>query len=325
MFFSLLLPLFVYLNLIKIYNFDKLPIFLFICSLLFLPLFRASAIWPNAHLTAVIFLCISNYFYVQAVNKKNFHYKYLNLLFLAFATYTMQTYVVLFAYYLSCYFLSLNTSRFIKLFIFCCLLGLPGLYFITLNQRIADIIITRDLFYTLITNFSIMFLYLSFFFINKKNIILIVDEFVNIKKIEFLILILIFALVVYNVDHSILTAKLKGGGFFYKLSHFIFKNNAIFFISAFFGLLISFLVIKKENKIVYIVIIMNLMALNHQIYQKYFEPLFLIMLLLLFKNFLTSNVIINIKNIIFFYLVLVLYLVVAYINSIYKISYFLVS
>ena len=70
---------------------------------------------------------------------------------------------------------------------------------------------------------------------------------------------------------------------------------------------------------------MNLMALNHQIYQKYFEPLFLIMILILFKNFLTSNVIINIKNIIFFYLVLVLYLVVAYINSIYKISYFLVS
>ena len=183
LFFCFLLPLFVYLNLIKIYNFDKLPIFLFSCSLLFLPLFRASSIWPNAHLTAVIFLCISNYFYLHTINNKNIYYKYLNLLFLAFATYTMQTYVILFAYYLSNYFLSLKISKFINLFLFCCLLGLPGLYFITLNERIADIIITRDVFYTFITNFSIMFLYLFFFLCNKKNIILIIDEFTNINKI----------------------------------------------------------------------------------------------------------------------------------------------
>ena len=55
--FSLLLPIFLYLNLKKIYNVEKKIIFTFSFSLLFIPFFRATAIWPNAHLTALIFFC----------------------------------------------------------------------------------------------------------------------------------------------------------------------------------------------------------------------------------------------------------------------------
>ena len=54
--FSLLLPFFLYLNLKKIYNFNKINLLLLSASFLLFPYFRSSAIWPNAHLTALIFL-----------------------------------------------------------------------------------------------------------------------------------------------------------------------------------------------------------------------------------------------------------------------------
>ena len=46
---------------------------------------------------------------------------------------------------------------------------------------------------------------------------------------------------------------------------------------------------------------MFLMILNYQIYQKYFEPLFLIILSVIYKNFLVMNVLSKLKNTIIFY------------------------
>ena len=321
LFFSLLLPIFLYLNLIKIYNYNKLGIFLFSFSLLFLPYFRATAIWPNAHLTAVIFLAISNFFFLKSINKQSIYFRYLNLFFLALATYSLQTYVLLFAYYLINYFYSEKISNFIKLFLFCCLMGLPGLYFIGLNERIAHISITPNLFNNITINFSIMFFYFVFFLFNKQNILLVVNELKNIKKLDFFFLILIFIFIVYNLDQSILSSRYRGGGFFYKASHFLFKNNIIFVVSFFFGLLVSYLLIKENHKILYVIILMNLLALNFHIYQKYFEPLFLIMIMILFKSSLVKNILLNIKNILFFYVILICYFLTSYVNQIYKFSF----
>ena len=166
--FSFLLPIFLYLNLTKIYNQNKLILIVFSLSFLFIPLFRASAIWSNAHLTATIFVLIGNYFYLKSKEKNIFIYKILNLLFLSFAIYSLQTYLILFLYYLYNYFLSEKFNNFIKLFSFSGLLSLPGLFFITLNPRISDlgVMVTRDFFYTVSTNFSIIFLFLSFLFIH---------------------------------------------------------------------------------------------------------------------------------------------------------------
>ena len=321
LFFSLLLPTFLYLNLIKIYNYNKLGIFLFSFSLLFLPLFRATAIWPNAHLTAVIFFVISNFFFLKSINKQSSYFHYLNLFFLALATYSMQTYVLLFAYYLINYFYSEKISNFIKLFLFCCLLGLPGLYFIGLNERIAHITIAPNLFNNITTNFSIIFLYFIFLIFNKQNVLLIANKLINIKKLDFFFLILISIFIVYNLDQSILSGKQRGGGFFYKVSHFFFKNNIIFIISFFFGLLVSYLLVKENHKILYVIILMNLLALNFHIYQKYFEPLFLIMIMILFKSSLVKNILLNIKNILFFYVILICYFLTSYVNQIYKFSF----
>ena len=67
------------------------------------------------------------------------------------------------------------------------------------------------------------------------------------------------------------------------------------------------------------------MALNYIVYQKYFEPLFLVIITILFKNFLINNIVQNLKNILVFYGLIFLYFLLAYINTLNKFSYNLLS
>ena len=69
----------------------------------------------------------------------------------------------------------------------------------------------------------------------------------------------------------------------------------------------------------------NLMSLNYVIYQKYFEPLFLVLIIILFKNFLIDNILSSLKNVLVFYGLLFSYFITAYINYLNKFSYQLLS
>ena len=213
-------------------------------------------------------------------------------------------------------------------------MSLPGLLFIKLNPRIAEVgvYITRDFFYTISTNFSIIFLFLSFLILNKENLKIIIDKIKIFKKKEIISIFVLFCFAFYNQDLFIVkqvlseTSNIKlGGGFFYKLSYFVLNNNLIFILSFLLGLVISYIIIKYEPKFLEIFIIINLMNLNYVIYQKYFEPLFLIIIVILFKNFLVTNVIMNFKNILTFYVLIFLYFVIAYINNLNNFSYQLLS
>ena len=126
---------------------------------------------------------------------------------------------------------------------------------------------------------------------------------------------------IVNSNLFIFDYRLRGGGFFVKLSYFILSNNYIFIISTFLGLVTSYVVSKYEPKFLYALIIMNLMSLNFIIYQKYFEPLFLIIIITLYKNFLVNNVLKCFKNTLIFYSLVFLYFVTAYINYLNKFSY----
>jgi hypothetical protein len=325
-FFSLLIPIFLYLNLTKIYKQNKLLIIIFSLSLLFVPLLRASAIWANSHLTATIFILIGNYFYLKSKEKNIFTYKILNLLFLSFAIYSIQTYLILFLYYLFNYYSAEKLNNFIKLFLFSSLLALPGIFFILLNPRIAAVgtYITRDFFYTISTNFSIIFLFLSFLIFNKQNLLVVFDKTKTLKKIEIFVIFLILSFVFYN--HSLFVSNIKlGGGFFYKLSYFLLNNNLIFIFSFLLGIFVSYIIIRHEPKFLYIFIMINLMSLNYVIYQKYFEPLFLVLIIILFKNFLIGNILSSLKNVLVFYGLLFSYFITAYINYSNKFSYQLLS
>ena len=314
LFFSLLLPTFLYLNLSKIYEYNKLTLLIFSFSFLFIPLFRATAIWSNSHLTATIFFMIGNYFFLKSKEKNTLSNQLLNLLFLAFAIYSLQTYLILFLYYLCNYFSSEKFNNFIKLFIFSCFLGLPGLYFITLNPRISNITITHDIFYTLATNFSIIFFFLLFLLFNKETFKIFINKIRNLSTVEIFIVMFLIITVYYNQNFFIFDSRLRGGGFFYKLSYFILNNNLIFLTSSLLGLITVYIAIKHETRLLYLIIIVNLMALNFTIYQKYFEPLFLVVISILYKNFFINNILLRLKNTFIFFGLVFIYFLMAYIN-----------
>ena len=314
--FSSLFPIFVYLNLNYISNLNKTNLLLITTSILFLPFFRSSSIWANAHLTAVIFFLIGNLFYLKGFKEKRI-YRYLNLFFLSLATYSIQTYVIFYIFYLFYYYKNSSLKDFINLFFFCIFLSIPGLVFILsgIGERAAyDLAFSKNISYSLITNFSIIFFYFCFFIFNKKNFIQLKNSLYKTKKLELVFLISFFLLNIYFYEKNDDWLML-GGGFFYKLSLIFFQNNVIFFLSSLMGLLISLLIIKKEPKFLYIIVLINIMSSHYLIYQKYFEPIFILMIFVLFKNFLAENIISSKKNTLIFILLIVGYYFISLINS----------
>ena len=92
-----------------------------------------------------------------------------------------------------------------------------------------------------------------------------------------------------------------------------------------FGAYENYILIKYEPKILHIIIIISLMSLNYAVYQKYFEPLFLIMIGILFKNFLIGNILLNFKSTLVFYVTIFFYFLIAHVNLFKNLSYNLVG
>jgi len=309
--FSLSLPFILYLNLKKIYKYNKINILIVAISFLYFPFFRSSTIWPNAHLTSLIFLLIANYYYLLTSFKKNFLYIFFNILFLSCATYTMQSYIVFFIYYLSNYFIKNTKKDFLKIICICFVFSLPGFFIIYNTQAVSKLEFTSDIYYTLTTNLSITFFFLCFLIFNPKNFKIIKNSLYKIKKKEILLIVFAFSFLVANFDYN----NFWGGGFFYKLSNFILKNNIIFYISAFFGFLISYLLYKKDKKILTAIILVNLTAISYNTFQKYFEPLLLISIFIFYKNFLVENILSKIKYALLYYFIVFGYFAIAIINN----------
>ena len=166
-----------------------------------------------------------------------------------------------------------------------------------------------------------MFFLLLFFLFNKQNYKILFNQFKSLKIVEIFSVIFLFLIIIFNLDYNLLNFNMRGGGFFYKISHFFFDNNIIFLTSFFLALLTIYLLIKEDFNFFYIIIFINIMGLNHQIYQKYFEPLFLVMVLILYKNSFSKNLIIEKKYVLIFYLLIISYYLLALINFYYGFTY----
>ena len=193
---------------------------------------------------------------------------------------------------------------------------MPGLYLLGLNARISnEITISRNLFNYIAIDFSI-FLFFLLFFINKKNLIILKKNFFELSKLEFILLFTLFIFTIYNFDYS----QSVGGGFFYKLSLLTLNNNFIFFFTFFLSIFVCFLITKQDRKFIIVIFLMMLMAINYLIFQKYFEPIFILLFVALYKNFFAENVFETFKNILIYYTFVFLYFIISVINNIFLIT-----
>ena len=260
----------------------------------FLPNYQSSAIWGNSHISSLFFFLGSIYF----LNKLEKNEEKINLniffivLFMAFAAYTRQYYVIFFPYL---FLIILMKTNFKNIIFFCLssiVLSIPGLLFFINNPILLGGLLGNYTNFksSILIILSIMFVYLFPFFISdlKYNISKSLELFKN-KNFSriFILSTIIFLYIFINFNYN----GYLGGGFFYKISKIVIGNNLLFFIIAFSGMFLCFYFFRKKIEDIFLIIIIcTSFSSGYAIFQKYFEPMILILIFLLINKDLVKKV-----------------------------------
>ena len=309
---SATLPLLFY-NLLKnkfIYA-DKEYLFFLSLLIFFSPYFRSSASWLTNDNFAIILFCLSLKYFLKIKNNKDSLTKnfFLCFIFLSLAAYIRQYYGI----FIVIYIIELIKKKNLYLLINCILLNivlsLPFLYYLyhfyVENNFLYESSASTDnvnILSSIIFVFSIIFIYLFPFIISIKF------EFKNIKNyiqknIKLILLISIFTIA--TIFWNNFEVVEYGGGAIYKFTKKFssYQNLILGFI---FAVTTIFLVLLFEKKFINYIIIFLLCLLSFDfVFQKYYDPLVLILFFTLIEskkiNEIINNKIFDMKIIYLFY------------------------
>ena len=306
---SLFLPMLFYKCLVIRYeNISKEKLLALASVIYILPGFQYSAIWGNPHITALFFLLFSIYLILK-LEKSNFErskYIYYSIFFLALAAYVKQFYVFLFPFFLLIIFKKKTLPAAISIMVFLILLGLPGLVFLIKNPILLfglnTLNITNFPSALLISSTIIFFFLIPFifqYFYNNPTICRAL--FVEILKEKNTILII--TLIFFILNNYFYYEGNIGGGIIYKLSNLVLNNNYIFLMSAYFGIYsIIYYSGNNINNYVLSFLLLITFSTGFFIFQKYFEPMFFILLLTFYdKKRIEKSTVLGINWIILYF------------------------
>ena len=297
---SSLIPYIFFLVLRIKYNINNLYIFLLSLTIFYSPYFIGTAIWLNGDNLSLLFFLLSILFFFKSEKNNNKIFPILCFLFLALCCYIRYYYCLFSLYYLYKYFYSLSKKNFILLLILNFLLIFPTIGFL------YDIILEKNFFTnnnflsfnylnnSLIISSIILFYLVPIFFFETKKIILYYKKNMGLPLFLFSFTIFILLLnLVLNI--TLINPPINGGGVLVKLIGVLNLNLNIFLFIIFciFILVINyfFLSNKIENYILLVILFLSFPLAT--IYQKYFDPFFIIF----FFSFIKSKIIFtNIKN-----------------------------
>ena len=317
---SILLPYLFFRCLEERFNFiDRNNLFLFSQIIFILPAFRSGAIWANSQITSLIFFLLSIYFFIKWKNNKiNFlnNYIVLQLLFLSLAVYSRQLYAIIFLYILFVYFLNLKFKEFIKVCVITLFFAIPGFYLVLLSPTTLKTTFDLNFINSSFVNLSIISFYLLpfYFLMDKKYFIKNLENKNNIKVLFVFFLIIFLFSFFFTYNYTL------GGGFFIKLSILLFNNLYLFYLTSFAGLLCIFFIYKQSKIDVVLFILLVFGFSSYQIFQKYFEPMLIILFFLMINSKLQTVFLRNVKKIFFYLSYFLIYLITALINDLFKIS-----
>ena len=316
---TFLVPLFFYKTLLlKFKNIDNNVALIISSSIFFLPAFRYTSIWANDLITSIFFFIVSiNFFFKWQNNKKtticvNIFFQ---LFFLVLATYCRQYFAVFFLYFLFAYYKHLNLRIFYIILFGCFLSSIPVLYYTYLFPALAteQHISIKAIPYFLLGNTSIMSIYLLpifvYYFFSKPQEML--------SKYFFLNLIISITIVLllnqyFNPNNWI------GGGIIYLLSNNLFGNNYLFFLSSIFTYFGFLLTIREDKCVILIIFITLFVFFSFQVYQRYYEPMFTVILFLLINTKFLNYFIKDMKPSIFLYIFTIIYYLGSIANVVHK-------
>ena len=292
---SLLLPIIFFLCLrTRFKNINKYNLILLSSVIYLLPAFQYSAIWGNNHIIALIFFTIGIFFHLKfkEYNYKSFKYYFLTVFFASLACYTRQYYVFFFLYLLLDFYLKFKFKYFILNGFFLLILASPGLIFLFNNQALLTAMDQEVTNFTsaILISASIILFYLLPFFI--QYLINLPDTEKKIKNL-FNLKIFIFSIILticctYSFEYKVTV----GGGIFYKIFILILKSKILFFCTSFIGIYSILFFSEKNIKNIFLsILILSTFTTGYFIFQKYFEPMFLILLLIYFdKNKILQSI-----------------------------------
>ena len=292
---SIILP-FLFYKIIKI-KFPKISKkhLLILSGVIFLsPYFRSSAVWGMSDNIALIFFSLSILFYLKiesfkSKSVKKIFYIFLQVLCLAIASYVRQYYAILFLFFAVKLILSLDLKETIFYIFINLIFAIPALIstYGDNNLSYSMNFFTNNLLSNLILFVTIFSFYLIPLYADKKNIMKIINYYTK-NMIIFIILLTfsIFLFFIFNYEQPF------GGGIFYKIIK-LSEIPSLLIVVIFFALLLIFHFIKDDifNNLL-ILIPVSMFSLIAAIFQKYFDPISIILIFSLFK----SEVILNYIN-----------------------------
>jgi hypothetical protein len=285
---SSFIPIIFYISLKKKFRGSNKNLLFLISLIIFLsPYFRSSSSWLTTDNLATLFFILSISKFLSLERKKNYNNLFLCSFYLIIATYIRQYYAIFFPLYFVLIFNSLTKKEILFLLLILVIYFIPIFFyyyiFFSFNTEAQYIgfssLISVNLFYTLIIFLSLYFFYLlPFYFFIRQNKL---TSYFSILKKNFLFFIIISITFLIILYLNPIIPRQYGGGIFMKLSS-ILNNNFIIYFASYLGTLLLIINFNKINFSVYISLIIMFPFFN--IYQKYYDPLLLIVILTLTKN-----------------------------------------
>ena len=297
---SSLIPYIFFLVLRIKYNINNFYIFFLSLIIFYSPYFIGTAIWLNGDNLSLLFFLLSILFFFKSEKSNNKIFPISCFLFLAICCYIRYYYCLFGLYYLYKYFHSFSKKNFILLLILNFLLIFPAIVFL------YEIIFDKNFFInnnflsfnylnnSLIVSSIIFFYLVPIIFFETKKIILYYKK--NVRLPLFLFSFTIFVLLLnLLLNITLINPPINGGGVFVKLISILNLNLNIFLfiIFYFFILSINYLFLSNQIENYLLLAILFLSFPVATIYQKYFDPFFIIFFFSLIKSKIIYS---NIKN-----------------------------
>lgn len=301
---------------------------LILASVIFLsPTFRSSSIWPDSFLAGFIFFNASVYFFLKFKFKerKKFKNSILNTIFLSLSSYISPNFSLFVIYFFIEYFLYYKLSKSLCFLILLNLiLASPAIYYVfgleiyffSTRGRYNDFTPILSL-----KNFSNKFIIFPTIVFFHYFILIFIDDNpikkVKIKKLlfELVFFSLIILIVSFSFDYQNTYKNLGGGGFFYKISNFIFGNNIfLYFISLISLIFLNNFLIKNNIKNILILLIIIFSYPQARIYHQYFDLTLLVAIICLLNINLNKNIFEKPKKIFLFYFSFLIFWVMSFLK-----------
>ena len=318
--FSLISVLFFYKCLILKYKeIDKNYLYLISFIFLISPTFRSLSIWPGTRIFGFHFFIISTFFYLKFIyEEKKIIYCYLNIIFLAIASYCSVNFCLFAVYFFykffSYYKFSLNIFYLIILNV---LLAFPAYYYLFILDIFfiftygpGDITNSfssvNKIYFNVADKILIIPTIIAFYFLpillGKKKL------FINkINPVE-IIIVLFFVLIL--IQFFGYKTEFTGGGIILHISSIIFKNNYLFYFFSFLSLLLIYDLSKNNFNNLFLILILFLTNPQISIYHKYYDPLIIFFVFLLFE-FKIKKSFFRYQNITYIYMYYVAFLFIS--------------